>query len=103
MSAQAENLLHEVLAWAREHDEEAEERHIPVKAFADMALQAGQGRALTERQISWIESMHEKLELGVHYTNAWSSGKVPRGEELATPIPEVLLRPLPKRPPGRSP
>jgi uncharacterized protein YaeQ len=97
----AAKLLHKCLAWAREHEDEAELRLVPVQAFADMALKAGRGLMLTDRQIAWIQSVHEKLDLGIHYTNDFSAGRVPLGKSLATPVPEVLLRPLPKRPPGR--
>jgi hypothetical protein len=73
-----------------------EERHRD--AFQDMI---DRWRHLTPTQRSYVRGVHERLNLGVHYENAWSAGKVPRGKALATPVPEVLLRPLPKRPPGR--
>jgi hypothetical protein len=56
----------------------------------------------SDKQKSYIRETHEKVFDEVNYENAWSTGKVPIGEALRTPVPEVLLKPLPMRPPGRK-
>jgi hypothetical protein len=90
-----------LLAWAAEQEETRElredEEHWQ-KAFKSML---DNWRPLTEPQRSWVEGVAEKVLGEITYENLWSAGKVPRGEHLATPVPEVLLRPLPKKPPGR--
>jgi hypothetical protein len=92
-------LLRECLAWADEREELDDTQERWCGAFRDML---GRGRPLTPGQKSYARGVHEHLGLGVHYENAFSAGRVPRGEALATPVPAVLLRPLPKRPPGRA-
>jgi len=98
--ADAAKMLRECLSWAEDHEEEAEHR-MNVDAFTSMLRVVNADRDLTEKQIAWIQGVYEKLFDAPQYENLFSSGKVPRGEKLATPIPEVLLRPLPKKPPGR--
>jgi hypothetical protein len=90
-------LLKACIAWADEagHEDAAERWR---RAFEDMLKR---DRPLSDAQRKWVVGVHEHLGLGVHYTNDWSAGRVPRGEALATPVPEVLRRPLPKKPPGR--
>ena len=87
-------LLRECLAWADKQEGDEHWR----RAFEDMLKH---GRSLSASQQSYIRGVHERLGLGVHYANEWSAGTIPRGTSLATPVPEVLLKPLPKRPPGR--
>jgi len=93
--------LRALLAWANEQEAErdlTEDEEHWRKAFQSML---DNWRPLTDRQLTWVESIAEKVLGQVSYENLWSNGKVPRGEQLATPVPEVLLRPLPKKPPGR--
>lgn len=55
----------------------------------------------TPKQVSYIHDVYDKLFDDPQYENAFSAGKIPIGEKLRTPVPEVLLKPLPLRPPGR--
>lgn len=94
-------LLRLVLDWAQVHDEELDDN-------AEKWRDAFQGMwdrwlPLTDRQRQYVKGIADRLNLAdPEYVNAWSSGNVPRGKALATPVPEVLLRPLPKKPPGRK-
>ncbi len=97
--ADAQKMLRECISWAEDHEEQA--MRVPVEAFVDIQRKMSAGRELTEKQILWIRGVHEKIFDSPTYENLWSEGKVPRGEKLATPVPEVLQRPLPKRPPPR--
>jgi hypothetical protein len=54
---------------------------------------------LSEKQRGWLRGVYEKLFQAPVYENLVSSGKVPRGREVPTPI---VLQNLPKKPPGRS-
>jgi hypothetical protein len=94
----SDQMLIEILAWCDDHPEAAEARKIPERQFRDMVAK---GRPLSDVQASWVRCIHERLFDVPVYENAFSAGRVPRGEALATPIPEVLKRPLPKRPPVR--
>ena len=87
------DLLKKVLAYAREHDGDEAWREV----FAEWL---DKYRPLSERQRACLNGVADKLELEVDYDNAWSAGKVPRGEALATPVPEVLRAPRPLKPPG---
>jgi hypothetical protein len=62
----------------------------------------GRLSSFSDKQKSFIRETHEKVFDEVNYENAWSAGKVPLGESLRTPVPEILQRPLPLRPPGRK-
>ena len=57
--------------------------------------------AFTAKQKSYIAETYEKLFDEPVYENLVSAGKVPVGE-IKTPVPDVLLKPLPKKPPGRK-
>jgi len=94
-------LLAECLSWAAEHEETAEAR-FNVDAFETMQRTVNAGRLLSDPRLKWIRDVHEKLFEEPQYENAWSAGKIPRGEKLATPVPEVLKRPLPMKPPPRK-
>lgn len=97
MSDADAQMLRECIAKADEvGDDDAVKFNIG--AFREMFKK---GRALTERQHNWVRDVYEKLTGQPVYENSWSSGKIPRGEHLATPIPEVLQRPLPLKPPTR--
>ena len=93
-------LLTELLAWADnpEHEDDPRKERWE-EAFRDM-LEVGQ--TLSPLQKKWVARIHDWLCEGVHYENAFSAGKVPIGKALATPIPEVLKKPLPLKPPGRK-
>ena len=97
MNPEDAKLLRACLEWADEHDDEASEQWRG--AFRDML---SRGFGLSHKQAAWIKGVAEKLGIAdPQYENAWSAGKVPRGEKLATPVPEVLKKPLPLKPPGR--
>jgi hypothetical protein len=53
------------------------------------------------KQEKWIRETYEKVFDEPQYENAFSAGKVPLGEKLRTPVPDVLKKPLPLKPPGR--
>lgn len=94
-------MLREVLDAAVDFDDDrAESFQSTSKAFADMLsrLQDG-GRDLTDKQRAWLRGVHENVVGEVHYENAWSAGKVPRGREVETP---EVLKHLPLRPPTRK-
>jgi hypothetical protein len=95
-----EAMLVEIFVWCDSHEEEdVVARQVPEAAFRDIA---NRGLSPSEKQVAWIKSVYEKLFDTPIYENAWSSGKVARGAALATPVPEVLKKPLPLRPPGRA-
>ena len=102
MNLEDAKLLRACLAWATKEEEtrDLDENEEKWKtAFSEMLER---WKPLTDKQRQWVKNIHERLNLGVHYENLWSAGKVPRGESMATPVPEVLLRPLPKKPPQRK-
>ncbi len=66
------------------------------EAFVDMKGWLTDHHQLTDKQRSWVKSLHEKLV--PQYQNLVSNGLVPRGREVETP---EVLRHLPKRPPQR--
>jgi hypothetical protein len=60
-----------------------------------------QMQALSDKQRNWAADVLEKIGGEPVYRNDFSAGKVPLGTALKTAVPDVLKRPLPKRPPGR--
>jgi hypothetical protein len=94
-------LLRLVLDWAQDHEDELDENQEKWRgAFQNMW---DKWEPLTERQRSYLKGVGDRLKISDPvYTNDWSAGRIPRGKSLATPVPEVLLRPLPKAPPGRK-
>ena len=91
-------LLRLALDWAQDHDDELDENQEKWRdAFQSMW---DKWEPLTERQRSYLKGVTGRLD--PTYINAWSAGKIPRGKALATPVPAVLLAPLPKKPPGRK-
>lgn len=66
-------------------------------AFIDMLER---GRPLTDKQRAWAERLAgiSPNEPAPTYENLVSSGRVPRGAEVATPL---VLQNLPLKPPGR--
>ena len=94
LSSADREMLKLVLDFAREHDGDEAWREVFVEWWEAY-------RPLSERQRAWLKGVADKLELQVEYLNEFSAGKVPRGEALATPVPDVLRKEnLPKRPPG---
>jgi len=91
-------MIDAILAWCETHEDEVETRQIPEGPFRDML---DKGLPLSERQVAWVKGIYEKVFDVPLYENAFSAGKVPIGEALRTPVPEVLKKPLPLRPPGR--
>lgn len=100
LSPEDRDLLKRVLDWARAHEDDLDDNQ--AKWFEVFTEWWEKYRPLSERQRAWLKGVADRLELEPEYKNDWSAGKVPRGEALATPIPEVLRRPLPMKPPGRS-
>lgn len=94
-------LLRACIAFYKHRDEvesldENEAKHLA--AFESMyALY----RPLSSKQKSYLKGIFERLFDEPLYENAFSAGKIPLGEALKTPVPEVLLKPLPMKPPGR--
>jgi hypothetical protein len=73
-------------------------------AFEEMYRKTASGLwvgALTKKQRAWAEAVLEgrRYEPTPEYENLVSSGKVPRGNEVPTPL---ALQNLPKKPPGRK-
>lgn len=93
--------LRDILRWCDDVEDRdvITHRKVPEVAFRDMLAR---GFDLTERQRSWVRGVYERVFDEPVAQNLWSSGQVPRGEALATPVPEVLKKPLPMRPPGRK-
>jgi hypothetical protein len=75
-----------------------------VDAFESMldGLETHRWEELTEKQRAWVHGVHERLFDEPQYESAWSAGKVAEGKMLKTPIPAVLQKPLPKKPPKRA-
>lgn len=94
----SDQMLIEILAWCDDHPDAAEARKIPERQFRDMVAK---GRSFSTDQASWVKVVYEKLFDQPTYLNLVSSGQVPRGEALATPVPKVLQAPLPLKPPTR--
>lgn len=92
------DLLKRVLDWARAHEDDLDDN--AAKWYAAFTEWWDKYRPLSERQRAWLKAIADRLELEPTYLNLYSSGKVPRGEKLATEVPAVLRAPLPKRPPG---
>jgi hypothetical protein len=57
-------------------------------------------RPLTPRQRGYLKDVAARLEIDTE--EPLLASQVPRGEALRTLVPEVLLRPLPLKPPGRK-
>ena len=91
-----------ILAWCDTHEDEVEARAIPEGPFRDMLSKVSEGFPLSEKQVSWVKDTYEKLFDEPAYVNAFSAGTVPLGTALRTPIPEVLKKPLPLKPPRRK-
>ena len=97
-------MLRAIVQWCDERPDpdEIEVRRVPERAFRDLyARYSKRPDLLSEKQREWIRGVHARLFDTPTYANAWSAGKVPRGEALATKVPEVLKDPLPLKPPGR--
>lgn len=97
IAAEDVKMLNELLAWVDEGGLDDDDSPW-IAAFRDMRRR---DRPLSDKQRAWLRSVHERVLGTPNYENAWGAGKVPRGEALATPVPEVLKAPLPKRPPPR--
>lgn len=95
-------LLRACIAWASEQEknrdlDENEERWRD--AFQGML---DRWRTLTDSQRSYVKGVYERVIGEPLYENAFSAGKIPLGTSMRTPIPEVLKKPLPMRPPQRK-
>lgn len=68
-------------------------------AFEDMQHKVDR-YPLSKKQRDWLKAViaGEKYDPDPEYLNLMSSGKVPRGREVATP---AVLQNLPKKPPPR--
>lgn len=95
MNVEDERMLLAVLTWCGDNPDAAEERKIPEREFQSML---DRGFGLSDKQRAWVESIYERLFDVPKYENLVSSGKVPRGREVPTPL---VLQNLPKRPPPR--
>jgi hypothetical protein len=94
-----EQILRACLAWADDEERELTEYEEKWRGAFEQMLE--RNRALTPAQKQWLRRVHEQVTGTPSYENAWSAGRVPRGEALAMPVPEVLRKPLPMKPPGR--
>ena len=85
-------LLQTILASDKIYEDDRE-------AFTEMLdLMELQGTCLSKKQRAWARSVGERLDLLVEgYENLVSSGKVPRGQEVA-----LLVKDRPLKPPGRT-
>lgn len=96
-------MLRACLAWAdeQEKDRDLDENEEKWRgAFHDMI---DRWRLLTDRQRQYVKGVFERLFDEPLYENAFSAGKIPLGTALATPVPAVLQKPLPMKPPPRRP
>jgi hypothetical protein len=64
-------------------------------------IESGKWKGLSVRQSQLVRGVHCRLFDEPTYENAWSAGRVPRGNYGKTPTPEVLLK-RPLKPPGRA-
>jgi hypothetical protein len=73
-------------------------------SMVDMWTRYTNGRlsVFTAKQAAYIRETHEKVFDDPIYTNDFSAGRVPLGSALKTAVPDVLKKPLPKKPPGRT-
>lgn len=93
--------LKELVDYAHTRDEGEEPRW--QNSMEDMLDRHERGRlsAFTKKQLQYITETHDKIFDEPDYQNLVSEGKVIVGEHLRTPVPDVLLKPLPLKPPGR--
>jgi hypothetical protein len=100
-------LLHRLVDEMRRH--EGSEGLIPIlvdghlKNFEDILdrMEKWRIRELSPKQRSYAKSITEKVFDEPQYSNDWSEGRVPRGSYNKSPVPAVLQKPLPLKPPGR--
>lgn len=94
------DMLRAVVEWCdlRPDPDEIEFRKVPERQFRDMLAKG----IKSDKQREFIRGVYARLFDAPTYENAWSAGKVPRGEKLATKVPAVLQEPLPLKPPGRK-
>lgn len=84
-------LLRTVLASDKLSDDNRE-------AFEDMLTRLdGQYLTLNEKQRAYVKGVGERHELLIEYENGISSGKVPRGREVALMVKDKPLRPPTRR------
>lgn len=94
LGAEDERMLRALLAESPDIDDE---ERFNAPAFRDML---SDGKALSEKQRSWLTGTYERICGVPQYENLVSSGKAPRGREVPTP---PVLQNLPKKPPTRRP
>jgi hypothetical protein len=95
-------MLRACVAWATEKEEERDLDENEEKWRGAFQNMLDRWRVLTDKQRVYVKNVFEKLFDAPTYENAFSAGKVPLGTALATPVPAVLQKPLPMRPPGRK-
>jgi hypothetical protein len=95
-------MLRELVDYASSCEDDAEPRW--ASSMQDMWDRYTRGRLnhFSDKQKSYVRETHEKVFDEPTYENLASSGRLTIGEALRTPVPEVLLKPLPLRPPGRK-
>jgi hypothetical protein len=93
MIGPAERLMIEELLAAS--PDESEEMRFNARAFRSMLTQDG---PLSESAQRWLRAVYERVLEKPIYENLVSSGRAPRGKEVATP---AVLQHLPKKPPPR--
>jgi hypothetical protein len=95
-------MLHELVDYAETCSDDEEPRW--ASSMQDMWDRHTRGKlnSFSEKQGRYIRETHEKLFDEPTYENLASSGKLTKGEHLRTPVPDVLKKPLPMRPPGRK-
>lgn len=90
-------LLDECIDWFNEQEDPNGWSKKWSGAFGQMLAR---NRPLSELQEQYLHGVAEKI--GIDVEPPLLAKDVPVGERLRTPVPEVLLRPLPMRPPGRK-
>ena len=96
LSVKHVKLIEECLDW---YEQQAEPNGWAKKWREAFTQMRDRDRPLSPLQEQYLLGVAEKIDVDVD--EPLLAKNVPVGEHLRTPIPEVLLRPLPKRPPGR--
>lgn len=96
-------LLRACIHWASEQEKDRDLDENEEKWRDAFQSMLDRWRILTDKQRSYLKGVYERVIGEPQYENAFSAGKVPLGTSMRTPVPEVLLRPLPKKPPPRRP
>jgi hypothetical protein len=87
-----ERMLREVIDYCPDQEEEEQFYSIAFKEMLE------RGRALSPKQRSWLQDVHERIIGTPNYQNLVSEGRAPREREV-----ELLVKDRPlKPPPGRT-